>query len=345
MNKKTIAIIGGGPAGLGAASALSRENVEVLVFDKQDKPGGHLNKWAYLFPGFVNASEVRDELMKTIEPSVVDWKMGAEVVDARCGDEGGFELKTLQGVDYKVDAVIQASGFNLFDAVRKEELGYGVYYPVVTSADVEQMLKGEKPFPVKRSSAVLKIGIVHCVGSRDEKSGNRYCSRMCCLSGVKQAIEIKKMFPNSRVTNFYMDMRMFGNGYEELYLTAQQKYGVSFIRGRVSEVSQNHDGRLMVKAEDTLLGRPVRGEFDMLVLMVGMEPNKLHAVDGFHNKFMMAENGFYQSPQSLINNQKSGIEGWFFAGTCKGPASVADCLADGKAAAIAAREFVTAKKQ
>jgi heterodisulfide reductase subunit A len=166
---------------------------------------------------------------------------------------------------------------------------------------------------------------------------------MCCLSGVKQAIEIKKMFPNSRITNFYMDMRMFGNGYEELYLNAQQNYGVSFIRGRVSEVSQNHDGSLMVKAEDTLLGRPLRGQFDMLVLMVGMEPNRLKLGDALQDKLLIGENGFYQSSQPLINDQNSGIDGWFLAGTCKGPASVADCLTDGRAAGNAAREYVAKK--
>ena len=77
-----------------------------------------------------------------------------------------------------------------------------------------------------------RIGFVHCVGSRDEKVGNRYCSKVCCATAVKQACEIKQQFPDAVVYCFYMDLRMFGRGYEDMYLEAQKKYGVIFVRGR-----------------------------------------------------------------------------------------------------------------
>ena len=78
-----------------------------------------------------------------------------------------------------------------------------------------------------------RIGIVHCVGSRDEKSGNLYCSKLCCVTAVKQAIELREHLPESKVFCFYMDMRMGGAHYEELYMESQEKYGVNFIRGKV----------------------------------------------------------------------------------------------------------------
>ena len=79
--------------------------------------------------------------------------------------------------------------------------------------------------------------MLHCVRSTDEKSGNVYCSKLCCVTAVKQAIELREKLPGSRVYSFYMDMRMGGALYEELYREAQEKYGVNFIRGKISEVT------------------------------------------------------------------------------------------------------------
>lgn len=86
-------------------------------------------------------------------------------------------------------------------------------------------------------------------------------------------MEMRQMFPEADVFNFYMDIRMFGPGYEEMYREAQQKYNIHFIRGRISEASPMIDGRVQIKAEDTLTGRPLRMSVDMLILIVGMRAN------------------------------------------------------------------------
>ena len=101
-----------------------------------------------------------------------------------------------------------------------------------------------------------RIAFLHCVGSRDEKVCQQHCSKVCCITGVKQAMEMKQLFPEADVFNFYMDIRMFGPGYEEMYREAQQKYNIHFLRGRISEASPTIDGRVQIKAEDTLTGRP-----------------------------------------------------------------------------------------
>jgi heterodisulfide reductase subunit A len=117
----------------------------------------------------------------------------------------------------------------------------------------------------------VNIGIVHCVGSRDEKVGNLYCSKLCCVTAVKQAIEIREHLPESKVYCFYMDMRMGGAYYEELYREAQETWGVNFIRGKVSEASETIDKKVVIKVEDTLAGRPLKMQVDLLILMAGME--------------------------------------------------------------------------
>lgn len=90
-------------------------------------------------------------------------------------------------------------------------------------------------WPRPDGSRPKRIAFLHCVGSRDEKVCQQHCSKVCCITGVKQAMEMKQLFPDADVFNFYMDIRMFGPGYEEMYREAQQKYNIHFIRGRISE--------------------------------------------------------------------------------------------------------------
>ncbi len=153
-------------------------------------------------------------------------------------DTGKFSVQYNDEKSESAEALILATGYELFDAHRKEEYGYGIYNNVITSADLEKMFRSGKPLTTLNGKTPRKIGIVHCVGSRDEKVGNLYCSKVCCVTGVKQAIEIKKMVPGCDVFSFYMDLRMFDRHFEEMYFEAQQKWGVNFIHGRLSECAE-----------------------------------------------------------------------------------------------------------
>ena len=101
-----------------------------------------------------------------------------------------------------------------------------------------------------------RIGIIHCVGSRDEKVCNYHCSKLCCITGVKQAIELRELLPDTEIFCFYMDMRMFGPGYEEMYRAAQEKYNIKFVRGRLSEAAENLNKQLQIRSKTRLSGNP-----------------------------------------------------------------------------------------
>lgn len=168
---------------------------------------------------------------------------------------GGTVTVNLSGSkEEKADAVIVATGFDLFDARRKEEYGYGIYDNVITAPELETMFNRGRVTKAD-GSVPSRIGMIHCVGSRDEKVNNNHCSKVCCVTAVKQAIELRKMMPACEVFCFYMDMRMYGPYYEELYRESQEVHNVNFIRGKVSEASVNINNRLVIKVEDTLAGR------------------------------------------------------------------------------------------
>ena len=135
---------------------------------------------------------------------------------------------------------------------------------------------------------------------------------------------------------------MFGRGYEEMYLSAQKDYGVRFIRGRVSEVAENIDKELIVKAEDTLSGRPLKVTLDLLVLMAGMEncrAGELVASQiGIHKG---DEDGFFTPQASPLHLQESPKSGIFFAGACTGPKTLPDSLHEARAASLAIHNYLT----
>ena len=184
------------------------------------------------------------------------------------------------------------------------------------------------------------IGIVHCVGSRDEKVGNLYCSKLCCVTAVKQAIELREELPESKVFCFYMDMRMGGAFYEELYREAQEKWGVNFIRGKVSEASETIDNKLTIKVEDTLAGRPLKMKLDMLVLMAGMEMSEGGKKIGVIGDLRTGENRFFAAADNHSGSNLSNIEGIFYAGTCTAPMNITETISHARAAVVEVMDWL-----
>lgn len=336
--KQRVAVIGAGVAGMSAAIALKRAGVEADVYEKESDPGGHLSRWHALFPGREDAATLLGGFLHDVKENGLEVRTSTTVSGVE-RENGRFRLTTTSGESAGYSAVILANGFTLFDASRKEEYGYGIYPRVITSPDLEKRMEDPETGLLISNKAPERVAFVHCVGSRDAKTGNRYCSRVCCITGVKQAISVKEQYPDCEVMNFYMDLRMFGSGYEELYQEAQEKYGINFIRGRVSEAAMTIDGRIQVKAEDTLLGRPLKVSVDWLILLVGMEPG----IPGSWLESLGVEPdmaGFGGSRNPFLLPGHTSAKGVFLAGACAGPASIPDSVNQGRAAALSVIHYL-----
>jgi heterodisulfide reductase subunit A len=330
-----VVVIGSGVAGIETARCLASIGVDVVVHEKSQIPGGHSSQWSSIFPSERSGSSIMDELISSAIGCGVGLRCNSSVehIDSR-GD--GFCVRCSDGAEYEARAVVVANGFSLFDARLKEELGYGIYPSVITSYEWERSLvEGVLPF---KGTGRNVFAVVHCVGSRDMKCGNNYCSKVCCMAGVKCAIELKKRFPGCSVFNFYMDLRMFDHNYEELYLSAQVDYGVRFVRGRVSEISPSTNNRVSIKAEDTLLGVPVNLQADGVVLMAGMTP-----ASSIECGFNIARNSMKFFSYDMVNCNLTSQPGVFVAGACKGPMNFAGCIADARSAAIAVEHFLSGR--
>lgn len=326
--KKNVLIIGGGPAGMEAAGHLRTLGYNTILVERDKKLGGHLASWDRLFPSGTPAAEVLGRLEERMSGVTCFTETEIKSINVL---KQSYNVILSNGITVLADAVLVASGFDLFKAGKKEEYGYGIYDRVITNADLENYFKTRED---SRIDNPKRIGFVHCVGSRDEKAGNLACSKVCCATAVKQACEIKEKFPEAEVCCFYMDLRMFGRGYEDLYLKAQKEYGIRFIRGRVSEVSEKIDKSLQVKAEDTLSSKPVKITLDLLVLMAGMRPSAGGERVGMMLELSTGEDGFFAAGNDIDRLLRSRRPGLFYAGACTGPKTLPDTLHEAGSAAL-----------
>lgn len=340
MTKK-ILVIGGGIAGMTAATTLSEAGLEVDLFEKESHLGGHVYRWDRLFPSFRPGHEVIDFLKKKINPKI-NLHFHAEIQDISINGEG-FSIVLKNGEIFIGDAIILATGYELFDASKKEEYGYGIYDNVITSAELEDRFTTKKDIVTSQGKPPKRVAFIHCVGSRDEKVGNIYCSKVCCVTGVKQSIEIKEILPDSEVFCFYMDLRMFDRNFEELYFEAQQKWGINFIRGRLSECAENPDLSITLKTEDTLTGRPLKMTVDLMVLLVGFVPSPETVRLAKMLGLSVGADGFLKSMDEHIGDNNSGIPGVFITGAVKGPSCIVNNIADARSTALQAISFLNAK--
>jgi heterodisulfide reductase subunit A len=339
---KTVVVIGAGVAGVEVASQLSELGYKVALIEKSSYIGGKVTKWDHLFPNLRPASDIINSMEEKIKTGNFSVMVNTEITGGK-GENGIWRLLTNNGKNFEADAVVLASGFGLFKAEKKEEYGYGIYNNVITSVDLEEKFKKGKAIKMTNGKIPERIAFIHCVGSRDEKSGNHHCSKVCCITGVKQAIELRNQIPDAEIYCFYMDLRMYGKDFEELYRTAQEKFYIQFIRGRLSEASENIDESLLIKAEDTLSGRPLKMNVDLIILLVGMEPGKETTDLGRNFKLGFDNDGFIKPKDIHLQRNLSSQEGIFLAGTCTCPMTISDTIDNARSAVIEVNNYLKNK--
>ncbi len=267
-----------------------------------------------------------------------------------CGERKAIDFTQRGRIEeVEVGTIIVATGFKTFDAARNAYYGYGRFPNVYTSLEAERLINAAGPTSgevILRDGTVPKaVGIIHCVGSRDHNT-NRWCSRVCCMYSLKLAHLIKE-HTGAEVFNFYIDMRTPGKGYEEFYDRLLDE-GVHFVRGRVAEVSNwavhpSEQGKLVIRAEDTLAGFVRRIPVDMVVLAVGLEPHQdANDVRRLFNISCSSEGWFLERHPKLAP-VSTFTDGVYIAGACQGPKDIPDSVAQAGAAAAEALALIDAK--
>ena len=247
----------------------------------------------------------------------------------------------------EVGAVIMMPGFDAYDAAQLDYYGYGRIPNVVTSLEFERILSASGPYGghlIRPSDhkEPKKIAWIQCVGSRNCKNEHGYCSSVCCMYAIKEAVIAKEHSKEELDTAiFYMDMRTYGKEFEKYYNRAKDSQGVRFVRNRIYELREGEDGAVKIRyaLED---GTICNEEFDMVVLSVGLEPKK-EAVElaeklGIKlNKYNFCE----AEPLTGIATNKPGV---YVAGAFSGPRDIPETVMQASAAAGEAQAFLAEAK-
>ncbi len=299
-------------------------------------------------PVFIPFPQAVPQVVSIDPDACIEFKSGKckkTCVEA-CGDREAIDF-TQQEQSETIDAgaIIVATGFRAFDPKRIPYYGYGKYPNIYTSLEVERLVNASGPtggeVVLRDGKKPKTVGIIHCVGSRDEHT-NRYCSRVCCMYSLKLAHLVKE-HTGAEVFNFYIDMRTPGKAFEEFYNRVAEE-GVQFIRGKVADIypEGNGNGRLILRAEDTLLGAVRQIPVDMVILSSGLEarPDSQDVRRIFN--ITCAGEGFFLERHPKLAPVNTFTDGVFLAGCCQGPKDIPDTVAQAGAAAAEAFSLIDA---
>ncbi|HXF85642.1 MAG TPA: CoB--CoM heterodisulfide reductase iron-sulfur subunit A family protein [Anaerolineales bacterium] len=256
-----------------------------------------------------------------------------------------------QLINIEVGNIILATGYDLFDARRVSNYGYGRFPNVFTSLEFERLSNAAGPtngnIVLRDGKTVPKsVGIIHCVGSRD-RNFNNYCSVICCMQSLKFAHLVHER-TGATVYNFYIDMRTASKAYDEFYQRVLEE-GTLFVRGKVAEVTdvardEHEKGKLIIQVEDTLIGKQRRIPVDMVILSVGLQPRHDAKEVGRLFGISCSTDGWFTEKHPKLDPVATMTEGIFIAGCAQGPKDIPSSVAQGAAAAARVLDKILQKE-
>jgi len=334
--QRAALVIGGGIAGIESATDLAAQGFEVTLVEKEARLGGRLDIpfLKCMYPNMRPASEVMDEKLDRLKNSGARVLLETDV-DGISGYVGNFEAK-LSGKSNDVlhiGAIILAIGADLYVPVG--EYGYGKLDNVITSEQFENLLMMDISDLQVDGKRPINVTFIQCVGSRDP-NGFTGCSRYCCPTAIKQAIQLAEIGIN--VTILHRGIRTVSAGAEEMYRKARG-LGVLFIRHSETDTPSviGDEKATAVRCKDDLLGKTLEIPTDLVVLSVGMRPRQPET-HKFHDmlKTSLGLDGFFLELHPELAPVETAVEGVFIAGTVQGPKDIVDSVAQASAAAAKA---------
>lgn len=280
---KSIMVVGGGITGLTAALEAAKAGYKVRLVEKSDKLGGWLAKQHKSIPTKPPYRDLEDTGMKALIAEV-EGNSGVKIYKSAItgsitGAPGLFDV-TLKSANsesngevldtFRIGAIIQATGWKPLKI--SDTLKYGKLKDVIRNVDLEEMLKEQDRITRPSDGREVKsIAFIQCGGSRD-KEHLSYCSSICCLTSLKQALYLREQNDDAKAYIFYEFIKTPGQ-YEDFYRRVQEDPGVFLTRGNVTDVTRDEDGKLIIDAQNTMLGEQIRVRVDLVVLATGMTPN------------------------------------------------------------------------
>lgn len=332
-SKPNVLILGGGVAGLAAAQALEDFGVSVDLVEKSDHLGGRAYDWACM------ATDTCRQCGACLSAELADWVGRSPNATVHLNSALGRISKTdkgfvavvngASGATIAADAVLVATGMQPFDPSGNSDLGYGTYKQVVTTADLNTVLKQERLAGILPQTPCPSIAFIQCVGSRDRQSGRDYCSQVCCKTAVRHANKILHLLPGAAITVFHIDLQVIGKVFRSQAETLQSR--VNLLQGVPARIfNDRKEGKVTIIHEDAASGARTALHFDLIVLAVGIQPSPEIGV-------IIDQLGVPVDQWGFIGAGSSGLPpGVYSAGAAQGPT---DIVTAKEQAIVAARQI------
>jgi quinone-modifying oxidoreductase, subunit QmoB len=274
---KRILVVGGGVTGMTSALEAARAGYEVILVEREASLGGFSAKLYKQYP----KNPPYREMESPGHPALIQ-KLGEEskvrvhpsaVIEKISGAPGMFDVSIRrkgETLTERVGSIVLATGFEPYDPAKLQHLGYGKSPNVITTVTLEEMASRGSFLRPSDGQPVKSVAFIFCAGSRDPNH-LPYCSTVCCLTALKQAVYVREMNPEAKVYLFYRDIRTPGQ-YEDFYRRVQEDEGIFLTKGEVASVAANGGGPLTLEVDDTLLGEKIQVRADLVVLATGMVP-------------------------------------------------------------------------
>ncbi len=332
-------VIGGGIAGLTAALELAGAEQQVYLIERNAQLGGNLARVDLTPPYLDSARDIlKDRILRVNRHPRIRVFLESELVELK-GYVGNFRPKVKTGagevLDLEVGSVVVCTGYKDFDAARIEQFGYGLLPDVITSFELEAMLRRGR-IETKSGKQPRYVSIIHCVGSRSSQF-HPYCSRVCCVGALKYTHEIKSAIPEAYVTDMYIDMQAFGKGCEDFYKKSAEVKTAFMMYGKnqapsIRSAEPGDDCGMLIQVKEVLSGEEVEVPADLVVLMVGMEPREDAETIARLVNISRDKDGWFIESHPKLDPVATTTDGIFIAGACSAPKDITDTVSQSRAA-------------
>ena len=316
-------VIGGGISGMTAALCLANQGFEVHIVEKEPELGGMLRHLHKLYPTMQDASERLNQVVNAVKSNKRIKVLTSTVVKQVKGFIGNFRVTVEKGksktLNLEIGTIVVATGAANFEPIGM--YGYKQFDNVITQFQLEQLLKARQ---LERPHRVVMI---QCVGAREEK-GRTYCSRICCMTAIKNATLIKELFPEAEIYILFRDLQTYGKEYETCYLDARSKFiqFIKYVQERPPEVTSGPSGKLVVKIYDALLNSEIEIPSDLVVLSTPLIPHEDTKELSQILKVSLGPHGFFFEAHVKLRPIDFATDGIYVCGTAHSPKDTAESV-------------------
>jgi len=343
MSPATL-VIGGGIAGMTAALELAEAGYPVYLVEKTGRLGGNLARVDLTAPYLYSAQDlINERIFRINDNNHIYLHLNSKVTELS-GFVGNYTA-TIETIpvenghkkeEVKVGNVIVCTGYKEFDASRITHYGYGKLPNVVTSFELETMIRSGK-IETREGRIPRYIAIIHCVGSRSLEF-HGYCSRVCCMTALKYAHEVKSAIPSCYVSDIYVDMHAFGKGHEDFYRRSSEAKTLFLMYNKndrpvIRRADEKDDCQMLIEVNECLSGETIEIPADLIVLMVGMEAREDASEVAHLVNISQDKEGWFIESHPKLEPVATTTDGIFIAGTCVAPKDIPDTVAQARATA------------